>query len=316
MKLQTQIPLKKKDEHLISYHSHLVLFGSCFSQHIGNKLLEHKFQTISNPFGILFHPKAIENLISKASSGFTYTEEDVFQLNEQFQCFDAHSKLNTIKAEGLVSTLNKSLINTKLVLTNASHIVITLGTAWVYKHKETNQIVANCHKVPQKAFQKELLSIATINDALENCINKIKAINPNAHFIFTLSPVRHIKDGFTENSLSKAHLLSSINQIVSKCDNTSYFPSYEIMMDELRDYRFYNEDMLHPNTSAINYIWSRFSDVWMNDETLQLKKEIEQITNGLKHKPFNSQSEAHQKFLQNLRDKQAVIASKLPFVKF
>ena len=316
MKLQTQIPLKKKDEHLISYHSHLVLFGSCFSQHIGNKLLEHKFQTISNPFGILFHPKAIKNIISKALSGFTYTEEDVFQLNEQFQCFDAHSKLNTIKAEDLVSTLNKGLETTKLVLTKASHIIITLGTAWVYKHKETNQIVANCHKVPQKAFQKELLSIATINDALENCINKIKAINPNAHFIFTLSPVRHIKDGFTENSLSKAHLLSSIHQIVSKYNNASYFPSYEIMMDELRDYRFYNEDMLHPNTTAASYIWSRFCDVWMNNETLQLKKEIDQITNGLKHKPFNPQSEAHRKFLQNLRDKQAIIASKLPFVKF
>jgi lysophospholipase L1-like esterase len=307
MKLQTQIPLKPVNQNTIDYNSKIVLFGSCFSEHISEKFKANKFNAFSNPFGILFHVKAIENLIDKSLSDFKYSDSDVFELNEQFQCFDAHSKLNQLTSNDLISVLNSNLIETKQQLTKASHVIITLGTSWVYKHKLSGEIVANCHKVPQKEFEKVLLSAEDIAESLQKCIKHIQSINPNVYFIFTASPVRHIKDGFVGNTLSKAHLISGIHSIVNSIKNTTYFPSYEIVMDELRDYRFYNEDMLHPNQSAINYIWERFLDTWTTQKTKTIIKDVEVVQKGLNHKPFNEDSKAHQKFLESLEQKKEIL---------
>jgi hypothetical protein len=176
--------------------------------------------------------------------------------------------------------------------------------------------VANCHKVPQKKFLKELLSVEAISESLEAIVSLIKSINPQVSVIFTVSPVRHIKDGFVENTQSKSHLISAIHQVVEPRQQLYYFPSYEIMLDELRDYRFYKEDMLHPNTLAIQYIWERFQQVWISEEANQTMQDVDQIQKGLKHRPFNMESDAHQSFLQNLKTKQADLQSQFHHIQF
>jgi hypothetical protein len=322
MKLQTQIPLEKQTDNQIDYQSKILLLGSCFVENIGNKLEYFKFQSLQNPFGILFHPKAIERLIYNAFHKKTYSEEDIFFHNEQWHCYDAHSKLSNPSKDQLLKSLNRNLDITAQQLQNSSHIVITLGTAWVYKHHKSNLPVANCHKVPQKEFKKELLSVEEVIDSLKLMVSQIHHINPNATIIFTVSPVRHIKDGFIENSQSKAHLITAIHNFLSHRRSRDiqemyfYFPSYEIMLDELRDYRFYAEDMLHPNKTAVNYIWEKFQYVWLSNESQEIMNEVEIVQNGMAHRPFNPNSDAHQKFLQQLESKKQHLQIKFPNITF
>ncbi len=318
MKLQTQIPLIKSDNP-IDYSSQLLLLGSCFSDNMGQKMEYFKFQNIQNPFGILFHPLAIEKLTSRAIHKEFYTEEEVFFLNERWHCYDAHSELSHASKEKLLGKLNSGLAQTRGQLLKASHIVITFGTAWVYQQKDTETIVANCHKVPQNQFSKELLSIDAIQKSIEIAIKDVQSINKNAQFIFTVSPVRHLKDGFVENQRSKAHLTTAIHQVISpqtQLTGLSYFESYELMIDELRDYRFYARDMVHPNALAIDYIWERFQEVWMTDEAKETMKKVGEIQRGLQHRPFEPNSLGHRKFQESLLEKIAYIKKAFPFMEF
>lgn len=318
MKLQTNIPLKPS-KNQIDYQSQLLILGSCFAENIGEKLDYFKFQTLQNPFGILFHPIAIENLISKAVKRETYSEEDIFFLNERWHCFDVHSDLSNPSKENLLEKLNKRLEEVRQQITISTHISITLGTAWTYRYAKTDDIVANCHKVSQKEFSKELLSVDVIQNSLENIIALVKSINKNAQFIFTVSPVRHLKDGFTENQRSKAHLITAIHGIMSprvQSRGLSYFPSYEIVMDELRDYRFYEIDMVHPNQLAVNYIWERFSEVWIASKVYPTMEKVDAIQKGLRHRPFNPDSEEHQRFLKSLEEKITYLKEEYPFMIF
>jgi len=316
MVFQTHIPLKKQKHHLINYNSKLLLLGSCFSENIGNKLSYYKFQSEQNPFGILFHPKAIETFITKTTNKEKYTENDVFFHNERWHSFDAHSVLSSSSKEELLTSLNNNITSAFQQLKSASHVIITLGTAWVYREIATDTIVANCHKIPQKNFLKELLTVEEVSESLEAINSLIKSIDPKTTIIYTLSPIRHIKDGFVENQRSKAHLLSAIHQTNKPRNNTHYFPSYEIMMDELRDYRFYAEDMIHPNQTAINYIWEKFSEVWFSEEAIETMKEVETIQKGFAHKPFNPNSEAHLLFLKKLQQKKETLLQAFPFMNF
>lgn len=301
MKLQTQIPLKEQAHNQIDYDSKLLLLGSCFSDNIGDKFKYFKFQTVVNPFGILFHPLAIENLITRSINKDYYTEDNLHFNNDQWSCLDVHSKLNKLSQEELLTTLNTQINKTYQQLTTVSHMVITLGTAWVYRHIASDDIVANCHKLPQKQFVKELLSVEQISESLKAIICLVRSVNPKVNFIFTLSPVRHIKDGFVENTLSKSHLLAAIHHVVEPRDQHYYFPSYEIMMDELRDYRFYKSDMLHPNQVAVNYIWEKFQSVWISKEALHTAEIVNSIQAKKAHRPFNASSKAHQQFLTKLQ---------------
>lgn len=314
MKLQTQITLKKQDNNLIDYGSKLLLLGSCFSENIGNKFEYYKFQSLTNPFGVLFHPKAIEAILEKAIKQEKYTENDVFFHNEQWHCFDAHSQLSNSSKEQLVVGLNNNLevINKQII--KSSHVIITLGTAWVYNLIKTNNAVANCHKLPQKEFNKVLLSIKEIKQSLEAIIERVKTLNTKVSIVFTVSPVRHIKDGFIENTLSKSHLISAIHQVINK--EVSYFPAFEVMLDELRDYRFYKSDMLHPNALAIEYIWQKFQKVWIAHEALDTMVEIDAIQKGLQHKPFNANSNAHQGFLRQLAKRKLEIQTRFKHINF
>lgn len=316
MNLQTHIPFSKYIKSLIDYNSKITLLGSCFSDNIGKKLSYHKFQSVLNPFGILFHPKAIESVIKNAISKKEYTEEDLFFFNECWHCFEAHSKLSSSSKEQVLVELNKASASMNTALKSSTHIIITLGTSWIYRFLESGQIVANCHKVPQHKFKKELLSVTEINKSVSSIISLIREVNPNINFIFTVSPVRHLKDGFIENQQSKSHLISALHQIIKIHENTFYFPSYEIMMDELRDYRFYKEDMIHPNQIAINYIWEKFYENWFSDEALDLKKQVLKIQRGLEHKPFNPNSNEHRKFLASLQEKIETLKKKYSHITF
>lgn len=315
MKLQTQIPLKKETKNLINYDSNIFLLGSCFSENIGNKLSHFKFQSIQNPFGILFHPKAIETLITNAVNQKVYSSEDVFLQNEVWHSFDVHSSLSSENDKSLLKKINSAISVTNKKLKEASHIIITLGTSWVYRFIETDTIVANCHKIPQKKFLKELLTVDEITKILSTILVLLKSINKNIHITFTVSPIRHLKDGFVENTQSKSNLISAIHTILVDT-NVSYFPSYEIMMDELRDYRFYAEDMIHPNKTAINYIWEKFVDTRFSEESLPTMKEIEAIQKGILHRPFHEKSEQHQHFLEKIVKRKEKIKSQFPFIKF
>ncbi|APQ16707.1 GSCFA domain-containing protein [Maribacter hydrothermalis] len=314
MKLLTQIPLSKT-ANTIDYNSQLVLLGSCFSKNIGEKLNHFKFQNTQNPFGIIFHPLAIEKLIQKAVQQDVYREEDIFHMNERWHCFDAHSCLSNTSKEKLLAALNEAVNSTGAQLKKASHVIITLGTAWLYRNTNSMQVVANCHKVPQSNFTKELLDVHKVTESLRRTIAMVRSVNSTAQFIFTVSPVRHLKDGFVENQLSKAHLITGIHKVLIQ-DKISYFPSYEIMMDELRDYRFYGKDMIHPNEIAIDYIWVKFVEVWMEDSIYDTMLKVDEIQRSLKHSAFNPDGEAHQKFLTSLRGKIAYIKKKYPFMDF
>ncbi len=315
MKLQTKIPLTPQ-ENQIDYNSRVLLLGSCFVENIGEKLDYFKFQTLQNPFGILFHPIAIEKLVTRALENNLFTEEDIFFFNEQWHCFEAHSVLSTTTKEELLVQLNNNLKSLKNYLIKATHIIFTYGTAWVYRFKDTNSVVANCYKIPQNKFTKELLSIEEITNSIENTISLIKEVNPSSTFITTVSPIRHLKDGFVENTRSKAHLISSLLDMVEGISKIHYFHSYEILMDELRDYRFYKEDMIHPNSTAISIIWEAFNNVWIAEETKPIQKEIASIQMGLQHRPFNHERGEHQSFLKKLEFKIKTLQKEINHIKF
>ena len=314
MNFLTQIPLTKS-KNPIDYSSQLLLLGSCFSENIGAKLEYYKFQGLQNPFGILFHPLAIEKLIQKSVHQELITEKDVFSENGQWHSFDAHSCLSNPSKKIVITDLNAAVENTSAQLKKASHIIITLGTAWVYRNTSSNQVVANCHKVPQSNFTKELLSVDEVEKSLNRTIALVHSVNPAVQFIFTVSPVRHLKDGFVENQLSKAHLISAIHNVLAE-NKISYFPSYELMMDELRDYRFYAKDMIHPNEVAIDYIWEKFVEVWIDNAISETMKKVGEVQRGLQHRAFDPEGDLHQKFLKSLAQKISYIKKDYPFMDF
>ncbi|MFV7236534.1 GSCFA domain-containing protein [Flavobacterium sp. ZB4R12] len=318
MNFRTQIPIPKSN-HPLDYSSIVVSLGSCFAENISDKFQYFKFQNTINPFGIIFNPVSIDKIIHKAINAILFTENDIFFHNERWHCFDVHSDLSISNKDELIESLNAILKSTKQQLQEASHVIITYGTSWVYRNIESGNIVANCHKVPQKQFKKELLSVDVIQESVANTLELIHSVNPNCNVIFTVSPIRHIKDGFVENQWSKANLISAIHSVPNfeYCKlNTEYFPSYEIMMDELRDYRFYAEDMLHPNQVAIDYIWKRFKETTISETAFSIMEEVEGIQKSLSHKPFNPDSESHLKFETKLREKITKLVSRYSFIKF
>lgn len=284
-------------------------------EHMGQNLSYHKFNNLQNPFGILFHPKAIENLIKRALEKRLFRDTDLIYQNGLWHSYEAHSSLSDISAEMVLKRLNDKLKETLEYLTHSTHIIFTLGTAWVYRHNASGLLVANCHKVPQKEFTKELLSIDAITSSLEQLLRLIRSVNQEAQILFTVSPVRHLKDGFIENQRSKAHLIAAIHQVV-KDAHITYFPSYEIMMDELRDYRFYESDMIHPNAIGISYIWEKFRETWISDNAIPTMKAVAGIQKSLEHRPFNVNSEEYKDFQKAIKSKITALQKTYPFMKF
>ncbi|WP_461532081.1 GSCFA domain-containing protein [Sinomicrobium sp.] len=312
MKLQTQIPISSGNNH-IDYHSRILLLGSCFVEHIGNKLDYFQFRILKNPFGILFHPGAIARFLDRVVSGSKYEADELFEQQGSWRCFDAHSALGNTSRVQALANINTALEETASFLKTTTHIVITLGTAWEYRLKETGQAVANCHKIPQSRFTKKLSSVEDVAGSIVRIRENILAINPDVHFVFTISPVRHLKDGFVENQRSKAHLIAALHQVIPQ---ENYFTAYEIVMDELRDYRFYAEDMMHPNATAINYIWEKFAAAHIAPQAIPVMKEVDVIRKGLSHRPFSPDSAEYRDFKSKLNKRIHRLKSEWRYMKF
>lgn len=275
-----------------------------------------QFRNDVNPFGILFHPQALARFVQFASEKKSFTEADIFYHSERWHCFDAHSDLSHPDKQTLLANLNQAIKSTHENLQTATHFIITFGTAWVYRKSDSGNLVANCHKVPQYEFSKEILGVDDISRSVCRIVDLISRLNPNAQIIFTVSPVRHIKDGFIENQRSKSHLLAGLHSALENAGNCHYFPSYEIVMDELRDYRFYTSDMIHPNQTAIDYIWEKFVFCWISEKVSADMNEVDAIRKALAHKPFNPDSEQHRKFVSSIENRIQKLRERLPLLDF
>lgn len=314
MKFRTEINIPKQKQQ-IDYQSDIVLFGSCFTENIEKHLSHFKFKNISNSHGILFNPKSIEIAIKDCVNQKIYTQNDLAYFNDLWLSFNHHTKFSSVYLAQILQQVNTNISNTHRTLKKASHVLITLGSSWVYRNKETENLVANCHKIPQRNFKKEILSIKENKTILKQIISDIRKINRSATIIFTVSPVRHLKDGFVENMQSKSRLHTAIHEIT---DNKTifYFPSFEIMMDDLRDYRFYKNDLLHPNEMAMEYIWKKFKSSWVSNESYTLMKDIDSVQKSILHKPFRENSEKHQEFLKKLSEKMDDISKNYSHISF
>ncbi len=283
MKLQTTLNIPS--DFSIDYSSKIISLGSCFSENIGGLLAYHKFDILVNPLGIFFHSGAIKKLIKRVVNQNYYTQKETVYYNNRWISLEAHSSLSKDSQQQLLDSFNKSLDDSYLKLKKATHLFITLGTAWVYTYKKTAEIVANCHKIPQKEFEKRLLSVEEITEDINQIISLVKSVNPTITVALSVSPVRHLKDGFVENQRSKAHLLTAIHKSLETND-AYYIPAYEIVMDELRDYRFYAEDMVHPNELAVKYIWEKFIHSYMDEKTQLLLSKVNAVQKALEHRPL------------------------------
>lgn len=272
----------------------LLTIGSCFSDKIGQKLLDHKFSTLVNPLGTVYNPISIFRLLHNSA----IDEEKFVEVGGQYFHLDFHSSFTAREKSTLKTVLDLKTKEMADQLKQVDCVIITLGTAYVYELVSNGEVVANCHKVPQKKFKKRLLSLDEMSVSFNLLKAQLDGINPSLQYIFTLSPVRHLKDGLVENQLSKS-LLRVLCHEWSKNERVAYFPAYELMMDDLRDYRFYKTDMIHPTEMAEDYIWEIFQQTYCSGQTQKIQNEWNKIQTALAHKPFNPDSVSHQKFLKN-----------------
>ena len=280
----------------ISHSDSLFLIGSCFSDNIGARLKKSLMQAEVNPFGTVYNPASILSEIERIISGNTISKDELFTHNGLWHHFGFHSKFSSSTPENALQSMNQSLATAHEALKSCNIVIITLGTAFVYESKAINAIVSNCHKIPAKEFNRFLLSFSQIKDTLTLIIEKTGNFAPQANIIFTVSPIRHIGDGLEQNQLSKSLLRAAVGEIVTTHNNCSYFPAYEIMMDDLRDYRFYAADMIHPSDIAVDYIWDSFKNTFFNDTTKQLVTRCEKVFKRIEHRPITNNIEEIAKF--------------------
>jgi hypothetical protein len=296
MKFRTPIEIPES-RFKLNHSTPALMLGSCFIENIGDKLHYYKFPFMTNPFGVLYNPFSIKNAIEIISGKQNINEQIIHEYNERWFSFYHDTSFSSRYKEELMQHINKTNQEAANYLKKASFLIITFGTSWVFRHVEKDMIVANCHKLPSKFFKRELLSPEEIINDYISLIEEIHKLNPDIDITFTVSPIRHWRDGAVENQLSKATLIYSIHKIIEHFPEIEYFPSYEIVMDELRDYRFYAEDMIHLNKTAIDYIWERFSESYISKSAQSLMNEVEKIQKAKHHRPFNPASPEYQKLI-------------------
>ncbi len=301
----------------ISHHSPCLFIGSCFTENIGNKLLERKFDVQINPFGILYNPLSVANSLNAILDNRKFTRQDLSFDGQLYYSYFHHGRFSSTLPENTLNTINTELLRANLLIKSAKFVFITFGTAWAYEHLTKNIVVTNCHKSPAKTFKRYRICLDEIFSNISIVIEKLLAQNPDIQIIFTVSPVRHWKDGAHENQLSKSTLLLAIDKIAEKYqNNVDYFPAYELVMDDLRDYRFYKTDMLHPSNLAVEYIWSRFEDTYFSPATKAINSNIETIIKAMNHRALNTKTEAHRKFLNSFYFKTKQLSERLQHANF
>ena len=282
----------------IKYSDHVLLMGSCFAENVGGLLLENKFSCDVNPFGILYNPLSIAKALRQMLDGKVYTMDDLFDSGGQWHSWMHHSSFSSADADECLNRINSRLEKAASALPRTSWLVMTWGTAFVYE--KDSEVVGNCHKQPDRLFTRRLLDVDTICGEWNDTLREAKQRFPGLKVMLSVSPIRHLKDGLHGNQISKSVLLLAIDRLCRELDFCHYFPSYEIVMDELRDYRFYAEDMLHPSPLAVKYIWECFCSTYMSKDTQRVMKEWADIQKGLAHRPFNPDSDAYRRFLSQI----------------
>ena len=293
---RTIIKLKKSSIDL-HHEDKILCMGSCFAQHISEYLKQYKFKTLSNPFGILYNPISIIDGIELLKGGKPFEEKHLFQHKGVWNSPRHHSQFSDINKKITLERINQSIHAGHFFLQYAQKIIITFGTSFVFQNKSDGRVVANCHKLPASNFKRFRLSTREIFNYCRPVFLKLKDQNPQLEIILSVSPIRHLKDGFLENQKSKATLLLAIEELSLDLDFVHYFPAYEIMMDDLRDYRFYKSDMLHPNEQAVEYIWELFKKTYFSENTLRTLTDLKKLRQALLHRPLNPNSPDHKKFI-------------------
>lgn len=310
----------------VTYRDNILLTGSCFTEHIGTHLAEMKFNTLQNPNGILFDPISVCKSLNSYIDNRQYSKDELFYLDESWHSWQHHSRFSNPDRQACLDNINLSQKTAHYFLKEADWLIITLGSSFVYKlandalfytaAEGAGHAVANCHKAPAQAFVKHLSTIEEMVTALDGTLHRLWQFNPKLKIIFTISPVRHLRDGVVENNRSKARLIEAVHHMVHKFDKLYYFPAYELVVDVLRDYRFYDIDLAHPNYAATQFVLEKFAENCMSSDTRLLMEEIRKIVIAENHKPFNPQSTMHKKFLQTQLDKTMLLQKQHPYLNF
>lgn len=312
MNFRTSVELPQEEVE-IRHSDRLMLFGSCFSENIGNRLAENKFVCEVNPFGILYNPLSISSALKQVMNRKVYVKEDLFEAGGVWHSWMHHGSFSSdVSLDDCLQKINIRLKKASDFLATADWLIVTWGTSYVYRYE--GDVVGNCHKCPEKMFVRERLSVEAVCEEWNALLRSIKCHFPELKVMFSVSPIRHAKDGMHGNQLSKATLLLAADELCRRFDNCFYFPSYEILMDELRDYRFYADDMFHPSPLAVQYIWECFCRSYFKENTMDVMKDWDEIQKALRHKPFRPESEAYRKFLSQIMLRIERLNEKLPYI--
>ncbi len=300
----------------IDHRSPVLCLGSCFAEEMGGRLQRLKFPTVVNPCGIVYNPISIARCLEFLIQEKQFEHEDLFRHDGLWHSFDHHGSYSAADPQSALNKINQSIREASAFLRFAKVLILTLGTARVFRLKTNSRIVANCHKLPGQEFERLRLRVPEIVSALGNTIATLQELNPELKIILTVSPVRHLRDGLVENNRSKATLLLAADQLHADYGNVVYFPAYELLIDDLRDYRFYAEDLSHPNRQALDYIWQRFTETCFNPATIRLCEEIEKLKQATEHRPIHPASEKHRQFLRQQAEKCRQLARRNPHLDF
>lgn len=313
MEFTTKIDISKSP-YPLSYREDILLLGSCFAENIGRQLKEMKFHVDINPFGILYNPASIAQALRHLMDGTPFCREDLFLSHGLYRSFHHHGNFSDMDADNALEMMNQRFLKASRMLPHANRLVLTFGTSFVYSLKENGYIVANCHKLPEALFDRRRMSTLEIVDQWKELLASLWSLNPDLKIIMTVSPIRHWKDGAHGNQLSKSTLMMAVEQLQELFpERLEYFPSYELMMDELRDYRFYADDMLHPSQLAIAYMTNRFREAFFSEETKQIEETWKKLKRAVDHRPFQPQSPAYKQFLLQTLLKMKHLKEKFPF---
>jgi hypothetical protein len=314
MKWRTKVEIAQ-GAYPIDYQDEILVLGSCFADHLGGKLAYYQFRHLSNPFGVLFHPIPLGHLIERAIEGRHFREADLFEHEGLWRCLEVHSRIAGTSGEATLEGMKQALNVFQQALAKASHIVLTLGTAFAFRNLDKDLLVANCHKLPQQQFRRELTPVVELIHSLSHTLAVIRENNPECQILLTVSPVRHVRDGLVENQRSKAHLLAAVHQVVEGV-NIHYFPAYELLMDELRDYRFYKRDLIHPTEQAVDFVWEKFMEAWVDPGAIPVMDRVAGIRKQLAHRNIHAAESLGVAASESLKQKVEALSAEFPFIHF
>ncbi len=321
MKFHYEFDIKQIPQPISHVHQ-LLLVGSCFTENIGDKLKKHHFKVLENPNGILFNPVSVAEALINVVENKQYTTNDLFNHNEGWHSWQHHSRFSGITAEDALQKINRATQQAHNYIKHADYLLITLGSAWIYTltdkaiNAQVGTVAANNHKAPADWFERKLMDVSQVITVLATMMDRVGAINPNINIIFTISPVRHLREGVVDNNRSKAILITAVHHLIEKLPKLYYFPAYELVIDDLRDYRFYAEDLVHPNYHATQYVWQKFVNACMSEPAKQLMEEIADINLAFNHKAFNPTSQQHKKFLATYLQKTKQLQEQHSYLDF